>query len=97
MPKDILFTDDLQSLIQDGDFVIGESTYQHQRCLLLADKGEFKQFPKVGVGSKRFLESQNPNDFAREVRQEFTSDGMVVNQIKIEDNLEINIDAQYYG
>ena len=95
MPRDILFNDDL--LLQDGDFVIGESTYQHQRFLLLAEKGEFKATPKTGVGSRKFLETQNPNDFAREVRQEFTSDGMIVNKIKIEENLEINIDAQYYG
>ncbi len=95
MPNDILLDDNFDLVIKDGDFVIGESTYQHQNCLLFADKGEFKNYPKTGVGSRRFLESERPNDFAREIRQEFIADGMNVENIRINNDLEVEVVAEY--
>ncbi|MCT3661040.1 hypothetical protein HZR00_00735 [Elizabethkingia anophelis] len=95
MPQDILFNPDYSLKIENGDFVIGESTYQHQRDLLFADKGEFKESPTIGVGSRRYLESEKPSELAREIRLEFIADRMDVNAINIDDNLEISIDAAY--
>lgn len=95
MPKDILLDENFNPIITNGDFTIGESTYQHQKMLLFANKGQFKADPLVGVGSRRFLESSKHNDFAREIRQQFSADGMIVKTLQINENLEINIDAQY--
>lgn len=95
MPNDILLDENFFPIITNGDFTIGESTYQHQKMLLLADKGEFKANPTTGVGSRRYLESYKSDDYAREIRLEFMADGMSVNSLKIGDNLEITIDAQY--
>ncbi len=95
MPQDILLDENLDAKIVNGDFEIGESTYQHQRLLLFASKGEFKANPKVGVDAKKYLESEKPDDFARETRQEFIADGMSVEEIKIKENLEVNIEAYY--
>lgn len=95
MPNDILLDENFNPIITDGDFTIGESTLQHQRMLIYADKGQFKSDPTVGVGSRRYLESSATNDFAREIRFQFMADGMVLNSLNINDNLEITIDAQY--
>ncbi|MFC3158992.1 hypothetical protein SAMN05443633_107150 [Chryseobacterium arachidis] len=95
MPIDILLNENFELQIAEGDFVSGESTYEHQRTLLLADKGEIKLFPKNGVGVRRYLEHEAPDELAREIRQEFYADGMTVNEIKIGEDLEINIDADY--
>lgn len=95
MPKDILLTKDFDLQIVNGDFVVAESTYQHQACLLMAEKGEYKQYPTIGVASKRYLESERPDNYAREIRQEFSADGMQVNSINIAENLELTIDAKY--
>ncbi|MCU7615670.1 hypothetical protein NZ698_00550 [Chryseobacterium sp. PBS4-4] len=95
MPYDILLDENFNPVLSNGDFTIGESTYQHQKMLLYADKGQFKADPLVGVGSRRFLETSKQNDFAREIRQQFYADGMTVNKIEIKENFEINIDAQY--
>ncbi|WP_234111687.1 hypothetical protein [Chryseobacterium sp. R2A-55] len=95
MPNDIILDENFDLQIANGDLVVGESTYQHQRILIFAEKGEFKQYPKVGVGSKHYLESERPDNFAREIRQQFIADGMNVKQIKIGDNLELNIDSDY--
>ena len=76
--------------------VIDDTTAQNQKILLIANKGEFKSRPMRGVGASRFLENHKPDEFAREIRTEFTADGMTVKEIKIGENLELEIDA-YYG
>lgn len=95
MPKDILLDDDMDVQIIDGDFVVNESTSQHQKILILSDKAEFKEVPMRGVGARRYLEDSDPSNLAREIRTEFTLDGMKVNQIKIASDLSIQIDANY--
>ncbi|WP_102980112.1 hypothetical protein [Chryseobacterium scophthalmum] len=95
MPNDILLDENFNPIITNGDFTIGESTYQHQKMLLFADKGQFKADPLIGIGARRFLETSKQDDFAREIRQQFLTDGMIVKTLQINENLEINIDAQY--
>ena len=95
MPKDIVLNDNNDLLINNGDFVVGESTYQHQKHLLLAEKGDYKQFPTAGVASKKYLERESPDEYARAIRQEFVADGMNVTTLTILENLELSIDAEY--
>lgn len=95
MPQDILLDEHLDLDFKNGDFIIGESTAQHQKTLILSEKGEFKEHPKRGVGARRFLEEHTPDNLAREIRQEFSADGMRVNGIQISENLEINLEAFY--
>lgn len=95
MPTDLLLDDNMEIVIADGDFVIGESTAQHQKMLILSEKCELKEVPMRGVGARRFLEDSRPDNLAREIRQEFTTDGMTVKQINIEADLNIQIDAFY--
>jgi hypothetical protein len=92
---DFLLDDNFDLLIIDGDLVVGESSAQHQRILLLADKGEFKDAPMRGVGSLRYLEDHTPDNLAREIRTEFAADGMTVNKIQIASDLTIQVDANY--
>ncbi|KQT17431.1 hypothetical protein ASG31_08450 [Chryseobacterium sp. Leaf404] len=95
MPNDILLDENFEPQIKDGDFIIGESTYQHQKTLLFAEKGEFKSNPTTGVGTRKYLETSKPDEFAREIRLEFFADGMQVNSLKVDENLAITIDAIY--
>jgi hypothetical protein len=93
MPRDILLQDD-DLLIADGDLVIGDSSLQHQRLLLLCDKGEFKEFPTRCVGASRFLETSRSDAFAREIDEDFNKDGMKVKRIEV--NIpHIHIEADY--
>ncbi|MDM1557052.1 hypothetical protein HX126_21080 [Chryseobacterium indologenes] len=95
MPFDIILDENFDVKIEDGDFVVGESTYQNQNLLILADKGQFKMDPTVGVGVRRFLESNKKDDLAREIRQEFMKDGMIVKSLTITPEMEIKVDAVY--
>lgn len=93
--KGIILNDDLTLKIANGSMVIGDTTYQNQKILLLAEKGEFKSRPMRGVGTKRFLESSQPDELAREIRTEFIADGMTVNSIRIPQTGQLSIDAEY--
>lgn len=92
--NDLLLDENFDLQITAGDLTIGASTYQHQQCLLLADKGSFKQYLATGVGAINYLKDENPDDFLREVRQQFAADGMQVKAIAFE-NQKIKIDAKY--
>ena len=74
---------------------IGETTYQNQKILILANKGDLKMNPTRGVGAIRFIEENNQNDLAREIRTEFIADGMTVEKIKIDNDLNIDVEAYY--
>jgi len=94
MPQDLLLNEDYNLRIENGDFVVGESTRQHQDLLLLADKGEFKQFPTIGIGILRYLEDYSGDNLAREIRTEFNKDGMNVKEIRFNGS-KIDITANY--
>jgi len=94
--RDILLDDTTDDLLyKNGDLVMGDPTKQHQKHLLIANKGEYKQYPTVGVGIMNFMMDENPDDMVREIRREFARDGMVVNDLKINGDGKLTIDASY--
>ena len=92
--KGILLTEDSDLLISNKSIVIGDAVAQNQKNLILIEKTELKFTPMRGVGARRFLEDNTPDNLAREIRQEFTIDGMKVNLIKMTNGI-INVDAVY--
>ena len=93
--KGIVLDNDLDLKVENGTLAFGEVTYQNQKILILADKGELKANPMRGVGVRRYLEDTTPDALAREIRLEFGADGMKVNAININADLEIQVDAKY--
>jgi len=93
---DILLDPANNDLLLDaaGNIKLGNSDEQHQALLLLFDKGSLKENPDAGVGAFKYLEAEQPEEFLREVRMQFTMDGMDVTQIVFEDN-KLSIDAPY--
>ncbi len=71
--------DDLK--INGGDWVAGESTYQHQRALLLSGKGDYKQNPTMCVAIDRYIDNDDKTAVKREIAKEFMQDGMTVNDL----------------
>ena len=68
---------DSNGLIISG-LVVGDVTKQNQRTILLAEKGEIKQAPTLGVGIASFLDDDNPSDLLREIRSNLREDGQTV-------------------
>ena len=75
--------------------MIGDSTQQHQKHLLMAMPGDYKQSPLVGVGVADQLDDENPDDLLRAIRTTFVQDGMTVTGLSIASNGNIKVDANY--
>ncbi|KAA6339870.1 hypothetical protein EZS27_012235 [termite gut metagenome] len=76
------------------DIFYGESTEQHQRDILLCGKGHFKSSPLTGVDAASYLNDENPDEFLRAARKEFSRDGMKVKSLSVVEG-ELNVKAEY--
>ncbi|MCD8081481.1 MAG: hypothetical protein LUF04_14110 [Bacteroides sp.] len=83
MIKDIKHTEEGDIDLSTGDIESVESTRQHQKDILLADKGYYKEWPGMGVGAHNFLNDTGPANLLRSIRQEFIKDGMKVKKVSI--------------
>lgn len=81
MPKDILLVD-FELAFSEGDFLIGESTQQHQQLLLLLDKGALRGAPTRGVGLLGWLLDDQSGNLNGAIKREFEADGMVVQTVQ---------------
>ncbi|GAA4271625.1 hypothetical protein U6A24_13650 [Aquimarina gracilis] len=94
--KDFLIEEDI--IIEEGDFKIGESDQQHISHILLAQKGEYKEHPLLGVGIERYLKGDNTINRLRleaEVEKQLTYDGFNVKVLDVSDMSNITIDGNY--
>ena len=79
-----------------GDLLVTESTYQHQRDLLLSGKGHIRQKPEAGVGAVDYLQDNDPEALLRATRKEFTTDGMKVNRVTFNQQTnDLDVEASY--
>lgn len=93
--QDVLLDSAYDLKVSGGDFVVGESTAQHQNCILMAAKGDYKEFPMMGVDLMSWLNNERPEDMMRAIRLEFANDGMKVNRMKLIPPAQVTIDAEY--
>ena len=91
---DILLDDSDDVAIAGGDFVMGESTAQHQKRLVLDNAGEYKEHPTVGVGAFDWLDADSIDDLAAEIARQFAVDGMTVTSVKLVNGV-IETDANF--
>ncbi len=82
--------------IKGGDLAFGESTLQHQRDLLVAVPGEFKQTPWIGVGLKTsLLDEESPASLRQRIQRNMERDGMRIGRLRILDRYTIDLQATY--
>lgn len=93
--KDFLLDENGDLLIENGDFVIGESDNQHQKDILIATKGEFKEFPEIGVGIEAMLSDDDYMDLLIEAKKNLEYDGMKINNIEFTEEGTLKIDGKY--
>lgn len=95
MPQDIKLTDELDADITEGDFVIGESTLQHQLLLLKLKKGDLKEHPLACVGVEWYLKDEDFGGLTGEVKRECESDGMKVLKVLLNADGKLTLEAFY--
>lgn len=79
---------DEKGLITQG-LVLGNIGYQRCKFIIIAQKGEFKQVPTLGLGIDTYLKktitAHEKQRFITELKSELSSDGIKA-QIRIEGN-----------
>lgn len=99
MAKDILLGADRDLLFIEGDFNIGNSDEQHVEDILLSSKGEYKQFPLIGIDLLSFINSSSTLNTRQKLEKEISiqllSDN--ANEIKVTTDNEggIKVEARY--
>jgi hypothetical protein len=94
---DIAIDNTGELLFSNGDFAIKESTEQHMEALIIAEKGEYKATPLVGVGIKTYLNDDvvYSDDLKRAISEELEGDGMAIEAMNISNINDIRITAEY--
>ena len=73
---------------------IGHTLYQNQYVILTAQKGEFKEYPTLGVGIGDMTNDEEIDEWKRRIIEDFRKDDLRVKKISIANN-ESFIDADY--
>lgn len=92
---DILLNENNELLFYGGDLESGESTEQHQQLLLLSNKGDWREYPTVGVGLVDYLKDDDLHTVLSDIKSEFQTDGMRIKTIALDESGNLNIDATY--
>ena len=92
--KDIHLNDTFEPIVEKGDFAVSPNLKQAQTLLLKTNKGEWKQHSTMGVGVPHFLETFNMSELSREIREQFSQDGMKVNRVQI-NGTTLNVEAEW--
>ena len=94
---DVLLDTDNDLLFRDGDIVIAPSKEQHIKQILFSEKGDWKQFPIVGIGIKDYINSpltrKVKTTLEKEILLQLQSDNFIQITAKVESWSEINIEA----
>ncbi|MFT4223315.1 hypothetical protein [Dysgonomonas sp.] len=75
--------------------VLGDVTSQNQDTILLAEKGEIKNAPLLGVGIASYLDDETPSDLLREVRINLRMDGQKIRSCGFDNNGKLIIQGGY--
>lgn len=90
---DIQVQRDEKGLITSG-LTVGETDFQNIDLLIIANKGDFKEHPVLGVGAEKYLKSVGRKDeFRREISVQLEAIGYPNADIKISDTGILEIDV----
>ncbi|MDR0559127.1 MAG: hypothetical protein LBG92_03090 [Prevotellaceae bacterium] len=77
-----------------GGLLVGKTTAQNQALIIVANKGEFKEFPAVGAGFDGAVNDENIWLWKREITEQIEADGQRIDALKISE-IEFFLDAKY--
>lgn len=73
---------DSTGMISSG-LVVGDILYQNQYMILTAQKGEFKEYPTLGVGINDLVNDDDLNAWKKTIREEFAKDNLKIDKLSI--------------
>jgi hypothetical protein len=99
--KDIIYDSTNKPSIRFGDFEVADSTQEHIKQNLIAEKGDIRFFPYAGIGASNWLaDDENFADLQRAIQLGLETDGLRVTMINItgvssQGELEGDVSAYY--
>jgi hypothetical protein len=70
--------------IHNGDFIIDEQSKTQAKFIMLASKGEIRQYPLLGVGINKYIGSNLADDILfNVVSNELQSDDLVLDTLNV--------------
>lgn len=96
--KDILLASDGDLSHENGDFIVGESDFQHVQNIVIASPGDYKQYPIIGFSAFKKLNSpavlNNANAIKADLTLQLTMDGFKVRKITVGNQIgDLKIDC----
>lgn len=93
--EDFIFTDDGDLKIFNGDLSVEPSDNQHIQDIFLANKGQFRQYPTIGIGIESKLNGSTNIQFLRkQIRENLKFDNMTITTLNIDGALNIDLRAK---
>lgn len=86
---------DSDGLITQG-LVVGNTMNQNQALIIIANPGEFKFNPTIGVAIDELLLDNDYLRMRHRIREHFAKDGLIVTNLELQANKPLSITA-YYG
>lgn len=93
--NDIVLDQNKDLAIVNGDFDISTSDAQNQLLIILSEKGEFKEFPEVGIAIQTMLNDEEYQEIILEIKKQLEYDGMSINDIEFTEQGKLNIKGNY--
>jgi hypothetical protein len=84
---------DANGLIVSG-LVVGDVTAQNQAAILIAQTGEFKEHPTVGVGLNNIINDDNSMFWESKIAEQLNSDGQRIARLSL-DEKGLILEANY--
>jgi hypothetical protein len=82
-------------IIQGGDLLVADSDGQHVQHICVADKGQYKQYPLLGVGLFRKINGPfNLQETKTDIKIQLRADNFTVNKVEIGQDFDIDIEAE---
>ena len=91
--RDFLLDEQDNLLIDDGDWLVGDSHQQHIQLLLTSMPGEWKENPETGVGLALSQKGAIDGFFKRTIAVQLEADGFKLDNLEITEK-GIIIDAK---
>lgn len=92
---DIQLDKNNEIIIRGCDFAVGYSDQQHAQLLIDTNIGSWKEFPLVGVGIKKYINSSGAQaQIKRDIQVQIINDGYQINDLVIKDFDQIYLSAE---
>ena len=95
---DIILDDEMDLLIENGDFVIADGEEQHQQIVIIASQGSFRASPLTGVNIAKYIKTgftqAQIDQLTQKIRIHLQYDGYARSVVKINSFNDIQINAE---